>query len=56
MAVVEDTSDPPVAQVLRWDVACTHPSVVDASVRVQLGLLPANPERPKEYGCPCQQL
>ena len=29
MAVVEDTSDPPVAQVLRWDVAGTHSRVVD---------------------------
>ena len=25
MAVVEETVDPPVAQVLRWDVAGTHP-------------------------------
>ena len=56
MAVVEDTSDPPVAQVLRWDVAGTHPRVVDTSVLVQSGLLVANPERPKEYWCPCQQV
>ena len=34
MAVVEDTVDPPVAQVLRWDVAGTHPRVVDTSVLV----------------------
>ena len=49
MAVVEDTVDPPVAQVLRWDVAGTHPRVVDTSVLVQSGLVVANPERPKEY-------
>ena len=55
MAVVEDTSDPPVAQVLRWDVAGTHPHVVDTSFLVQSGPLVANPERPKEYWCPCQQ-
>ena len=56
MAVVERTSDPPVTQVLRWDVAGTHPRVVDTSVRLQSGLLVANPERPKEYWCPCQQV
>ena len=56
MAVVEDTSDPPVAQVLRWDVANTHPRVADTFVLVQLGLLVANPERPKKYWCPCQQV
>ena len=56
MAVVEDTSDPLVAQVLRWDVAGTHPCVVDTSVLVQSGLLVANLERPKEYLCPCQQV
>ena len=56
MAVVEDTVDPPVAQVLRWDVAGTHPRVVDTSVLVQSGLLVANPECPKEYWCPCQQV
>ena len=39
MAVVEDTSDPPVAQVLRRDVAGTHPRVLDTSVLVQSGLL-----------------
>ena len=48
MAVVEDTVDPPVAQVLRWDVAGTHPRVVDTSVLVQWGLLVAKLERPKE--------
>ena len=53
MAVVEDTSDP---QVLGWDVAGTHPRLVDTSVLVQSGLLVANPERPKEYWCPCQQV
>ena len=47
MAVVEDTVDPPVAQVLRWDVAGTHPRVVDTSVLVQSGLLVANIEHPK---------
>ena len=40
--------DPPVAQVLPWD-----PRIVDTSVLVQSGLLVANPERPKEYWCPC---
>ena len=45
MAVVEDTVDPPVAQVLLWDVACTHPRVVDTSVSVQSGLLVADPKR-----------
>ena len=34
MAVVEDTVDPPVAQVLRWDVAGTHPRVADMFVLV----------------------
>ena len=47
MAVVEDTVDPPVAQVPRWDVAGTHPRVVDTSVVVQSGLLVANPQHPK---------
>ena len=56
MAVVEDTSEPPVTQVLRWDVAGTHPRVVDTCVLVQSGLLVANPEHPKEYRCPCQQV
>ena len=56
MAVVEDTVDPLVAQVHRWDVAGTHTRVVDTSVRVQSGLLVAHPERPKEYWCPCQQV
>ena len=56
MAVVEDTLDRPVAQVLRWDVAGTHPRVVDTFVLVQSGLLVANPERPEEYWCPCQQV
>ena len=56
MAVVEDTVDPLVAQVLRWDVASTHPRVVDTSVLVQFGRLVANPVRPKEYWCPCQQV
>ena len=56
MAVVEDAVDPPVAEVLRWDVAGTHPRVVDTSVLVQSVLLVANPERPKEYWCPCQQV
>ena len=54
MAVVEDTSDPPVAQVLRWDVAGTDPRVVDTFVLVQSGIPVANPERPKEYWCPFQ--
>ena len=54
MEVVEDTVDPPVAEVLRWDVAGSHPRVVDTSVLVQSGLLVANPERPKEHWCPCQ--
>ena len=56
MAVVEDTVEPPVAQALRWDVAGTHPPVVDTSVVVQSGLLVANRERPKKYWCPCQQV
>ena len=56
MAVVEDTVDPPVAQGLRWDVAGTHPCVVDTFVLVQSGLVVANPERPKEYWCPCQHV
>ena len=56
MAMLEDTVDPPVAQVLRWDVAGTHPQIVDTSVLVQSGLLVANPEHLKEYWCPPQQL
>ena len=56
MAMVKDIVDLPVAQVLRWDVAGTHPRVVDTSVVVQSGLLVANPERLKEYWCPCQQV
>ena len=56
MAVVGDTVDPLVTQVLRWDVAGTHPRVLDTYVLVQSGLLVANPERPKEYWCPCQQV
>ena len=56
MAEVKDTANPPVAQVLRWDVAGTHPRIVDTSIRVQSGLLVANPQRPKEYWCPCQQV
>ena len=48
MAVLEDTSDPPVARVLRWDVAGAHPRVVETCVLVQTGLLEANPERPKD--------
>ena len=56
MEVVEDTSEPLVAQVLRWDVAGTHPRVVDTSVLVQSRFLVANPERTKEYWCPCQQV
>ena len=57
IAVVEDTSNPPtVAEVLRWDVAGTHPRVVDTSVLVQSGLLVTNPERQKECWCPCQQV
>ena len=55
MAVVEDTLNHPVAQVLRWDGAGTHPRVIDTCVLVQSGLLVANPQRPKEYWCPCQQ-
>ena len=56
MAKVEDTVDPPVPQVLPWDVAGTHPWVVDTFFLVQSGLLVANPERPKEYWCPCQEV
>ena len=56
MAVVEDTVDPLIAEVLGWDVAGTHPRVVDTFVVVSSGLLVANPERPKEYCCPCQQV
>ena len=56
MVVVEDTVDPPVAQVLRWDMAGTHTRVVDTFLVVQSGLLVANPERPKEYWRPCQQV
>ena len=56
MAVVEDTVDPHVAQVLPWDVARTQPWAVDTSVLVQLGLLESNFERPKEYWCPCQHV
>ena len=56
MAVVEDTVDPLVAQVLRWDVVGTHPHVVDTSVLVQSGLVVANPERLKDYWYPCQQV
>ena len=47
MAVVEDTVNPLVAKVLRWDVAGTHPRVIDTSVLVQLGLLVANRAHPK---------
>ena len=39
MAVVDDTLDPPVAQVVRWNVAGTYPRVVDTSVLVQWWLL-----------------
>ena len=53
MAVVEDTVDPPVPRVPRWDVAGTHARVGDTFVRVQSGLLVANHERLKEYWCPC---
>ena len=53
MAEGKDTADPLVAQVLRPDVAGTHPRVVDTSILVQSGLLVANPERPNEYWCPC---
>ena len=56
MAVVEHTVDPSVAQVLRWDVAGTHPRVVDMFVLVQSGLLVADPKHTKEYWCPCQQV
>ena len=42
--------DPAVAEVIRWDVAGTHPRVVDTSVLVQSGPLEANRERP------CQQV
>ena len=56
MAGVEDTVDPRVAQVLRWDVVGTHPRVVDTSVLVQSGLVVAKPERPKECWCPCPQV
>ena len=56
MAAVEDPVEPQVAQVLRWDVAGTDPRVVDTSVLVPSGLVVANPERPKEYWCPCQQV
>ena len=56
MAVVEGSVDPPVAKVLRCDVAGTHPRVVDTSVLVQSSILVANPQRPKEYSCPCQQV
>ena len=38
MAVMEDTPDPPVAQVLRWDEGGTHPRAVDL---VSSGLLVA---------------
>ena len=54
MAVVHDTVDPPVAQLLRWDMAGTHPPVVNTSVLVQSWLLVANRERPKEG--PCQHV
>ena len=56
MAVVEDTVDPSVAQVLRWDVAGRHPHVVATSVLVQSGLVVANPQRPMECWCPRQQV
>ena len=56
MAVVEDTVDPPVAQVLRWDVEGTHPHVVDTSALVQPGLLVARLQRPNEPWCPCQRV
>ena len=56
MAMADDTVDPPVAQVLRWDVAGTHLRVVCTSVLVQLGFLVADLERPKEYWCPCQEV
>ena len=54
--MVEDSTDPPVVQVLRSDVARSHPRVVDTPILVQSRLLVANPERPKEYRCPCQQV
>ena len=56
IAVVEDYVDPPIAQVLRWDVAGSNPRVIDTSVLLQSGLLVANFKRPKKYWCPCQHV
>ena len=58
IALVEDDVDPApsAAQVLRWDVASSHPRVVTTSVLVQSRLLVGNPQSPKEHWCPWQQV
>ena len=40
----------------QWDVARGYPRVVDKSILVPFGPMVANPERSKEYWCPCQQV
>ena len=56
ITVVEDNVNSLATQVLRWDVARSHQRVVDMSVMVRSGILVANPERPKECWCPCQEV